>query len=231
LKTVNISEDSHELLKTIWHFRHYLMADINALEEISKNDLKKEYDEYMTTSTMTIETTSRDGNPAKLPNQFYSSRCAIPICMLIFSAIDLIGRLAEPMYLKQQGKKIIFNSAEFTRHAQVFWHFLAQRDDLDSLKKAEKFQDKYRNSIMHSFFPGQQTLNVGYAIAYRQTGIMSESLFESCLNQQNKMQEILNVEYLLRHFITGLDAFIVVVESGIYNIEINAIYKRYISKY
>ncbi len=146
-------------------------------------------------------------------------RCTIPIAMVCFSAIDRLGKIMSALH---DISELECGAGSFKSHSTTFFKVLAKRDDLKNAETATMFQDAYRHSIMHGFFPATST-SVGYAITY-EPQIDNKSLIISVSGGR-----LLNVVYLLEVTKIGLSSFRKLI-SGPTSNEILEVYIKIIEK-
>lgn len=154
-----------------------IIADLDQLQTIAEKE------ELETTTT---QTTIRPDDDSYLEsNSQQISRCTIPIVMVCFSVIDMIGQ-----WLKNK------KDDDFGSSAYVFFKELSNIDDLKTKTSQEKFKENFRHSIMHSFFAKK-----GFRVSY--LPYQSPSLFVDNFGNGST----LNVRFLLKVVREGLDFF------------------------
>lgn len=198
-KTHHYIDNKDQLLNVFYKFRDYLQADIQQIEAISIPLAQREAEEFWS-GTTTLETTGQDGNAVKIADGIFESRCTVPLCMLIFSGIDFLGRMARVWSeLWDPEKK---GDTSFATHAKLFFEILAQTEDLKKSDRAVLLEKKFRHSLAHSFLPVASDLKYSYTIAYRSPNVTAPALF---IEESERL--ILNVQYLSVKFKAGLDTF------------------------
>lgn len=113
-----------------------ILLDLEKLKDIG--DKANESNQAQTT---TLQTTIRPDDKYFSINSEKISRCAIPISMICFSVIDMIGQ-----WLNEKAVD------DFGISAHSFFFQLAKKDDLKNDKAKNKIKEIFRNGIMHSFF-------------------------------------------------------------------------------
>jgi hypothetical protein len=111
------------------------------------------------------------------------SRCTIPIAMVCFSIIDMVGQ-----WINKE------ENDDFGLAAGNFFTTLVNRDDLKKGETIIKFKEQFRHGIMHSFFA-----RTGYGVSYPE--FEGNSLF---LDLDGK-GSTLNVRYLVQALRTGME--------------------------
>ena len=132
--------------------------------------------------TVTVQTTIRPGDNYPPQESENISRCTIPIAMVCFSVIDMIGQ-----WINEQ------RDDDFGNSAHAFISKLSKKDDLKKQNARTKIKDIFRNGIMHSFFAKQ-----GFSVTY--PTIENNSLFVDL----NSNGSTLDVKYLLKVVELGL---------------------------
>ncbi len=121
-----------------------ILADLDKLQNIAD-------DANSGNSTTTLRTTSRPGEDNFSDESAVDpSRCTIPIAMVCFSTLDMVGQ-----WLKTK------QDDDFGSSAHCFFYQLANRDDLKNPDTQNRLKEYFRNGIMHSFFA-----EGGYHITY-----------------------------------------------------------------
>jgi len=111
------------------------------------------------------------------------SRCTIPIAMVCFSIIDMVGQ-----WLNEN------NNDDFGHSANAFFNKLSGKDDLKNHANSSKLKEYFRHGIMHSFFAKK-----GYSVAYPSHD--NNSLF---IDLDTKAST-LDVRYLLKEIRSGME--------------------------
>ena len=132
--------------------------------------------------TTTVQTTIRPGDNYPPQESENISRCTIPIAMVCFSVIDMIGQ-----WINEQ------RDDDFGNSAHAFISKLSKKDDLKKQTARTKIKDIFRNGIMHSFFAKQ-----GFSVTY--PTVENNSLFVDL----NTIGSSLDVKYLLKLVELGL---------------------------
>jgi len=132
--------------------------------------------------TTTFQTTIRPGDNYLPQESENISRCTIPIAMVCFSVIDMIGQ-----WINEQ------MDDDFGNSAQAFISKLSKKDDLKNQNARTKIKDIFRNGIMHSFFAKS-----GFSVAY--PTVDNNSLFVDLHGSGST----LDVKYLLKIVELGL---------------------------
>lgn len=121
-----------------------ILADLDNLQNIAD-------EANAAVSTVTIQTTRRpDDEYFEFNETIDESRCTIPIVMVCFSAVDMIGQ-----WLKE------YADDDFGSSAHCFFDQLSRKDDLKRPTSQNKIKEFIRNGVMHSFFAKK-----GYGITY-----------------------------------------------------------------
>lgn len=157
-------------------------ADLDELELIAERA-----NETSRSSSLTIQTTKRPEDQGDCDDMTVDiSRCTIPMAMVCFSIIDMIG---------QWLKKI--EDSDFRSSASIFFKDLVDRHDLINDAALERFKEDFRNGIMHSFFAKK-----GFAVTYAH--FEGNSLFI----EENGNANILDVRYLIKIVRLGLETIL-----------------------
>jgi hypothetical protein len=197
-----------------------ILSDIEALEKVALEAAEEDTIKAFESRDLEIPTTQPLGAVYQFKTQtILKSRLTIPLTMVCFSIIDLVGKLveekAEQLAVgKQAGKS---DSKEgsmerdgFLSHAQIFFKQLAKRDELKNDLSARRLQDAFRHSIAHAFLPGA-TQSVGYQVSY------SQALDGYSLFFENHHGITLNVKLLTeitKNGINGLKNLLNVPQNG-----------------
>lgn len=160
-------------------FKLFLLSTQN----IISNDLDKlqniadDTNDLTNSTTTTTQTTRYPGDDSSSYQQSGNiSRCTIPIAMVCFSFIDMIGQWVNE-----------FDDDDFGNSADAFFTKLANTQDLKSTDTRRKFKEQFRHGIMHGFFSKK-----GFSVTY--PGYDGSSLF--CDIHDNGAT--LDVRYLLK---------------------------------
>lgn len=156
-------------------------ADLDELEYVAE---KANSSLASTSSSTTTQTTKRpdditDCDPLKID----LSRCTIPMAMVCFSIIDIIGQ-----WLNEK------EDDDFGLAANNFFTHIANSGDLKNDEAIKKFKEQFRHGIMHSFFAKS-----GYSVTY--LTFESNSLFVDI----DKRGATLDVRYLVKMVRKGME--------------------------
>lgn len=152
-----------------------VLLDLKALENIA---------EAGNSSTTTFQTTRAPGYEyITIPETPRVSRCTIPIAMVCFSVIDMIGQWVNEHH-----------DDDFSHSSSAFFKHLALRDDLKNPETSRVFKATFRHGVIHSFYA-----NGGFGISYPIYD--SNSLFSSL----NVEKSTLDVRYLLKIVRSGMN--------------------------
>lgn len=156
-----------------------ILADLDKLQAFA---------DQVSFETTTIETTQvfHDGSVNGHDGSSRISRCTIPMTMVCFSTIDMIGQ-----WLKEN------NDDDFGSSAHTFLSILASVDDLKNENAQIKLRRDFRNGIMHSFF-ARESFGVSYSL------FGPNSLFFDSFGRGST----LNVKFLMSKVRAGLNKFL-----------------------
>lgn len=133
-----------------------------------------------------IDTTSPIGMMLS-SDAIVDSTLTIPLAMTCFSIINVLGRIVD---FRTKKKSDEIQSGEFIDSARALFDFI-ESDYLKNRKSAQRLQNVYRHSIMHSFLPA-----VTNTIAYHIT--MYKNFQDEPLFLEREDQVILNVRCLYK---------------------------------
>lgn len=165
-------------------FKHFteemietVCLDLEAMEKIAES--------AGSTTSITVRTTIRPGDEhLHQVEEPKISRCTVPIAMVCFSVLDMVGQWVND-----------FKDDDFGHSASAFFTKLASRDDLKNTGITSRFKEVFRNGLTHSFFPKK-----GFSIAYNY--FQGNSLFSNFHGDQTT----LDIKYLLNVVRAGLAA-------------------------
>lgn len=222
-------ETTEDFKKMFDVYRDYILDDLLELERIGEEKARQEFENMLKTQTTTTwETTSREGYNSTPPELYLGSRCTVPICFIVFSAIDFLGRIITPLH-RALNETTVIGSNGFAKHAQLFFYYLADKHELVKDDAAKKLESKYRHSILHSFLPSAANQKSGYSVAFLHFSLVANTLFIS--KNDNKKTEVLNVKFLTGVLKDGLNKFEDIIEKGEYTKELIVEYNNYLQEF
>jgi hypothetical protein len=208
-------QEAKKLKKSLLYLVDTILGDINTIQDIAIKAAQEEEKELRDSGRIQQNTTTNPlGVPYEEPKVALKSRCTVPLTMMCFSAIDLLGRLVYDSSSQETKKKKKANynkqskdcqassksKDDFMLHAQTFFNELSNNSDINRDESATKLQKAYRHSLAHSFLPAT-SFKFTYAISY------SQSYEGWPLFIPMAKGEILNVKYLTDITKKGLNEF------------------------
>lgn len=157
-----------------------ILADLDKLQTFA---------DQVSFETTTIETTQvfHDGSVNGHDGSSRISRCTIPMTMVCFSTMDMIGH-----WIKDE------EDDDFGSSAHAFLNILANVDDLKNLNSQNKLKNEFRHGIMHSFFA-----RPSFGISYYYPEL--NSLFFDAFGSGST----LNVKFLVSKVKAGLNRLLI----------------------
>lgn len=211
IKAVRLKMKDNKTKHSLLGMLSIVMSDIEALEKVAMDAAKDDTFNAFKNGELEVPTTLPLGASYSFKTEtILKSRLTVPLTMLCFSIIDLIGKLLsdkeEFLEKSKRGKSTdnkesSMEKDSFLSHAQAFFSQLAKRDELKNDLSARRFQEAYRHSISHAFLPGA-TQSVGYQVSYSHT-LEGYSLF---FDKRNEV--ILNVKLLTELTKSGINELI-----------------------
>jgi hypothetical protein len=172
----------------IWSTIEIVSRDLDVLEGIAN-----EVNNALSSSSTTAQTTKRPGDVNNCEHVLIDvSRCTIPIAMVCFSVIDMIGN-----WLNEKEED------DFSLAAGNYFSVILKNDDFKNNNSKQKIKEHFRNGIMHSFFSMK-----GFSVAY--PPFDGNSLFIDLEGKSNT----LDVRYLAKMVRKGFDNLMKIIDDS-----------------